>query len=232
LLCVLAVLNGCGGRSAEGQPAANADDLLARRDVARLKADLEAANKRHEEEERKYADAEQEIEDLKATLGSQGLALKTDPIGQLHGQGFTDQQIADLLFKSAPPPPPSVSPGWRRVSVGAVSGESTCTASVSVAFEAQGAYAAARPDTPIRTAFVKIEYSGKRECPKESNSAATYNTSFDCVAGTSELLTALVSNWKGERSTVDFQSSGTGRRTTVFPGTFVHEAWTYVCGQQ
>ena len=47
----------------------------AQRDIAKLKADLDASNKRHTEDEQKYADAQQQIEDLKAKLKDLGVGL-------------------------------------------------------------------------------------------------------------------------------------------------------------
>src|SRR5215472_8084847 len=60
-------LSGCGHSEEEWQQA--------QRDIAKLKADLEAANKRHTEDEQKYADAEQQIQDLQAKLKDLGVGL-------------------------------------------------------------------------------------------------------------------------------------------------------------
>ncbi|MGD0677000.1 MAG: OmpA family protein [Polyangiaceae bacterium] len=60
-------LVGCGHSEDEWQQA--------QRDIAKLKADLDASNKRHTEDEQKYADAQQQIEDLKAKLKDLGVGL-------------------------------------------------------------------------------------------------------------------------------------------------------------
>lgn len=61
------VLAGCGHSEDEWQQA--------QRDIAKLKADLDASNKRHADDEQKYADAAQQIEDLKAKLKDLGVGL-------------------------------------------------------------------------------------------------------------------------------------------------------------
>jgi chemotaxis protein MotB len=70
LLAVLAFIIpvvGCGHGEDEWQ--------AAQRDIAKLKADLEAANKRHTDDEQRYADAQGQIEDLKAKLKDLGVGL-------------------------------------------------------------------------------------------------------------------------------------------------------------
>jgi chemotaxis protein MotB len=47
----------------------------AQRDIAKLKADLDASNKRHAEDDQKYAAAQQEIDDLTAKLKGLGVDL-------------------------------------------------------------------------------------------------------------------------------------------------------------
>ncbi len=47
----------------------------AQRDIAKLKADLDASNKRHTEDDQKYAAAQQEIDDLTAKLKGLGVDL-------------------------------------------------------------------------------------------------------------------------------------------------------------
>src|SRR3984957_12990112 len=61
-------LTGCAGHTEEEWQAAQ-------RDIAKLKADLDASAKRHTDDEQKYADAEQQIEDLKAKLKDLGVGL-------------------------------------------------------------------------------------------------------------------------------------------------------------
>jgi chemotaxis protein MotB len=61
------VLVGCGHSEDEWQQA--------QRDIAKLKVDLDAANKRHADDEQKYADAQQQIDDLKAKLKDLGVGL-------------------------------------------------------------------------------------------------------------------------------------------------------------
>ncbi len=61
------VLAGCGHSEDEWQQA--------QRDIAKLKADLDAANKRHTDDDKKYADAQQQIDDLKAKLKDLGVGL-------------------------------------------------------------------------------------------------------------------------------------------------------------
>jgi chemotaxis protein MotB len=60
-------LAGCGHSEDEWQQA--------QRSIAGLKADLEAANKRHADDEQKYADAQQQIQDLQAKLKDLGVGL-------------------------------------------------------------------------------------------------------------------------------------------------------------
>jgi chemotaxis protein MotB len=60
-------LAGCGHSEDEWQQA--------QRDIAKLKADLDAANKRHTDDEQKYTDAQQQIDDLKAKLKDLGVGL-------------------------------------------------------------------------------------------------------------------------------------------------------------
>src|SRR5215472_17653246 len=60
-------LAGCGHGEDEWQ--------AAQRDIAKLKADLDAANKRHADDEQKYADAQQQIDDLKGKLKDLGVGL-------------------------------------------------------------------------------------------------------------------------------------------------------------
>jgi chemotaxis protein MotB len=60
-------LAGCGHGEDEWQ--------AAQRDIAKLKADLEASNRRHADDEQKYTEAEQQIEDLKAKLKDLGVGL-------------------------------------------------------------------------------------------------------------------------------------------------------------
>src|SRR5271165_3983924 len=56
VLCAAFLLTGCGHSEDEWQ--------AAQRDIAKLKADLDAANKRHADDDQKYADSQQQIEDL------------------------------------------------------------------------------------------------------------------------------------------------------------------------
>jgi chemotaxis protein MotB len=65
LVCLFAV--GCGHGEDEWQ--------AAQRDIAKLKADLDAANKRHADDEQRYADAQGQMEDLKAKLKDLGVGL-------------------------------------------------------------------------------------------------------------------------------------------------------------
>lgn len=70
LFAVLAsafTLVGCGHSEDEWQ--------AAQRDIAKLKADLDAANRRHADDEQKYADAQQQMDDLKAKLKDLGIGL-------------------------------------------------------------------------------------------------------------------------------------------------------------
>jgi len=60
-------LVGCGHSEDEWQQA--------QRDIAKLKADLDAANKRHADDEQKYSDSQQQIDDLKAKLKDLGVGL-------------------------------------------------------------------------------------------------------------------------------------------------------------
>jgi chemotaxis protein MotB len=61
-------LTGCAGHTEEEWQAAQ-------RDIAKLKADLDASAKRHADDDQKYADAEQQIDDLKAKLKDLGVGL-------------------------------------------------------------------------------------------------------------------------------------------------------------
>lgn len=61
------VLGGCGHSEDEWQQA--------QRDIAKLKADLDAANKRHQDDESQYAQDQQTIQDLQAKLKDLGVGL-------------------------------------------------------------------------------------------------------------------------------------------------------------
>ena len=73
LACLLAVLlstlfvAGCGHSEDEWQ--------AAQRDIAKLHADLEAANKRHADDEQKYTEAQQQVDELKAKLKDLGISM-------------------------------------------------------------------------------------------------------------------------------------------------------------
>ena len=70
LLAVLAgalFLGGCGYSEDEWQQA--------QRDIAKLKADLDASNKRHQDDEAQYAQDQQTIQDLQAKLKDLGVGL-------------------------------------------------------------------------------------------------------------------------------------------------------------
>src|SRR5580658_4322342 len=70
LLVVVAALTlstACGHSEDEWQGA--------QRDIAKLKADLDAANKRHTDDDQKYAAAQQQIDDLNAKLKDLGVGL-------------------------------------------------------------------------------------------------------------------------------------------------------------
>ena len=68
IACLAAfVMVGCGHSEDEWQQA--------QRDIAHLKADLDAANKRHADDDKKYADAQSQIDDLKAKLKGLGVDL-------------------------------------------------------------------------------------------------------------------------------------------------------------
>jgi chemotaxis protein MotB len=61
------VLAGCGHSEDEWQQA--------QREISQLKADLDAANKRHADDDKKFADAQAQIDDLKAKLKGLGVDL-------------------------------------------------------------------------------------------------------------------------------------------------------------
>jgi chemotaxis protein MotB len=61
------LITGCGHSEDEWQQA--------QRNIAQLKADLDAANKRHADDDQKYADAQKEIDDLTAKLKGLGVDL-------------------------------------------------------------------------------------------------------------------------------------------------------------
>jgi chemotaxis protein MotB len=64
---VLMLSTACGHSEDEWQGA--------QRDIAKLKADLDAANKRHADDDQKYAAAQQQIDDLNAKLKELGVGL-------------------------------------------------------------------------------------------------------------------------------------------------------------
>src|SRR6202451_1334071 len=66
-LVALFALTACGHSEDEWQGA--------QRDIAKLKADLDAANKRHADDDQKYAAAQQQIDDLNAKLKELGVGL-------------------------------------------------------------------------------------------------------------------------------------------------------------
>src|ERR1700690_3951916 len=63
------LLTGCGHSEEEWSQA--------QRDIAKLKADLDVANKRHADDEQQYATAQQQIADLQAKLKDVGVDLST-----------------------------------------------------------------------------------------------------------------------------------------------------------
>src|SRR5579871_6758549 len=65
--CAVFALSGCGHSEDEWQQA--------QRDIAKLKADLDAANKRHADDEQKFAAQQQEIDGLTAKLKGLGVDL-------------------------------------------------------------------------------------------------------------------------------------------------------------
>jgi chemotaxis protein MotB len=67
LACTVFSVSGCGHSEDEWQQA--------QRDIAKLKADLDAANSRHADDEKKYSAAQQQIDDLKAKLKGLGVDL-------------------------------------------------------------------------------------------------------------------------------------------------------------
>ena len=68
MACVAAfVMAGCGHSEDEWQQA--------QREISQLKADLDAANKRHADDEKKFADAQQSIDDLQTKLKGLGVDL-------------------------------------------------------------------------------------------------------------------------------------------------------------
>lgn len=66
-LTTMFCLSGCGHSEEEWQQA--------QRDIAKLKADLDAANSRHADDDKKYSAAQQQIDDLKAKLKGLGVDL-------------------------------------------------------------------------------------------------------------------------------------------------------------
>jgi chemotaxis protein MotB len=60
-------LAGCGHSEEEWEQA--------QRDISKLKADLDASNKRHAEDEQKFTEAQQQMEDMKAKLKDLGIGL-------------------------------------------------------------------------------------------------------------------------------------------------------------
>lgn len=66
-ITMLLALAGCGHSEEEWQQA--------QRDIAKLKADLDAANSLHADDDRKYTAAQQQIDDLKAKLKGMGVDL-------------------------------------------------------------------------------------------------------------------------------------------------------------
>jgi chemotaxis protein MotB len=67
LAFTLFAVSSCGHSEDEWQQA--------QRDIAKLKADLDAANSRHADDEKKYSSAQQQIDDLKAKLKGLGVDL-------------------------------------------------------------------------------------------------------------------------------------------------------------
>jgi len=202
---LIAVVAGCGGATAvewEG----------AKRDMATLKADLDAANKRHADDEQKYADAEKQIEYLRDKLREFGAAFQASAMSH---------------SEAAPTPPPvaAAPSGWRVV--GTRGGP--CPSTSAVSFEGAGGVAAVRPDATIRTAFVKIEFGGKKECPKETFRLVLLRTRFDCSLRTFEILDVMTVDWNDKRT--DTPGDGSGPRTQFPDDSLGDLQWKFVCGK-
>jgi hypothetical protein len=206
----------CAGALLLGLGCGHSDDewQQARGEIAKLKADLGAANKRHADDEQKYADAEAQIDDLRAALKNLAVtAARPNP---------------PPAAAEPPPPPPSAPSGWRQIDRGNIRGEPTCVVTTSVAFEGVDAYRAARPDASVRRAFIKIEYESNKACPKERVSTLVSREGFDCNNRTMTFLDVYSVDWSGKRTD---GSGDDGTDTTVFPDeSIADKEWKYVCG--
>jgi len=200
----LLVALGCGARDAEWQ--------RARGDIARLRADLEAASARHAEDERRFAAAQQQIDELKAGFAELRAAM---------------QQPAPPPAPAWSPPPASLPGPWTRIETAVVTGEPTCTFGHYVAFEAADAKAPPRHDGSLRTAFTKLVFASKKACPKEANSEMVDRARFECSERTLQVLDGYSVDWNSKKT--DFSADGT--IATVLPDEpIADKEWTYVCG--
>ena len=200
-LLLAAVVTGCGG-------AGPVEWEGAQRDMARLRADLDAANKRHADDEQKYADAEAQIEDMKNKLRELGAA-------------FQDSAHRHSETTAIPPPVPTVPSGWQQIGTR----RGSCPAIVAVSFEGAGRVA---ETLGIRTAFVKIEYGSKKECPKENFKLVILHTRFDCNLRAFEILDVMDVDWHDKRT--DTPGDGSGARTQFPDDTLGDLQWKFVCG--
>ena len=107
-ICAAFILTGCGHSEDEWQ--------AAQRDIAKLKADLDAANKRHADDEQKYADDQQQIEDLKAKLKDLGVGLSKSEEEKSKLRTAMDEYAKTIQFAEEAHDPRRVA--WARYKTG------------------------------------------------------------------------------------------------------------------
>lgn len=193
-------LAGCGGPSA-----AEWDQTQA--EVARLKADLDAANRRHADDERNYQDAMAQMDDMKRKLAELGSTFTVPP---------REQPTAQPVL-SAPPPPS----GW--VPLG-TSENGKCLTDLSVRFDP----APNRAQSLGTSVFFKIAYRSKALCPNAAEKEEDDHDYVNCERRTLTTCDEIHYAWSGEPKS----SPGCGREATVFPDTYGEVLWKHVCGQQ
>jgi hypothetical protein len=191
---------GCGAPSADEWQGAQ-------RHIAKLKADLDAADRRHADDERNYAEAEQQIESLKAKLLALGTALRSDPVRQ--PDATPGQPQAPIL--------PS---GW--VPLG-TSEDHRCLVDLSVEIDPSQNRAALGVST-----FFKAVYRSKTLCPNQPFKEFVVNDYVNCAKRAITHCEEIRHGWDGVPRT----DPGCGREQTVFPDTFDEVLWKYVCGQR
>jgi hypothetical protein len=217
VVCAAILAIGCGGPSA-------AQWQESQQTIAKLKADLDAANTRHAEDERKYAEATKEMEGLKKKFDTVTDGYNTAVRATIERQ----QQVEALsrYHEANAAPPPADWRGWHQIWAGPPMGQPRCEVVISTTFEPSPALAQVR----VRRAFIKRTLSSRAACPKEKDRVTTDQMDFDCGGRTISAIGGTMIDWNDNQvSTPDLSDVATPMQ--VFPDTYGEAEWKYVCGQ-